>query len=264
MIRSALPIYGALCLFWLLPAFLTAQRVTELQRFKAPNATQAVAVDSLFFYTISNSKIVKRSKADGAVLAEWQGPLKHLNSGIVLDGKLYCANTNYPELPMASSLEIFDTETLQHIGNHSFGIYLGSFTWIDRWQDHFYLMFVHYENRAQERGKGVEYSTLIRTDSLFRREAGWTVPKTLTDHLRPTSISGGTFTSDGLLVLSPHHFEELYIVQLPTIGYELEWLQTIPVPFQGQGLALDRYQEGVIWGIHRENKEVIAIKVTPE
>ena len=222
-------------IFLLTIQFSFAQEYQELQRYDAPNATQAVAVDSLYFYTISNSKIIKRKKSDGEIVAEWTGKLKHLNSGIVIDGKLYCANTNYPELPMASSLEIFDTETLTHIGNHSFGIYIGSFTWIDRWEEDWYIMFVHYENYAQERDKGVAYTTLIQTDSLFRRKSGWTIPKKLVDHLKPTSVSGGTFTKDGQLLLSPHHFEEVYLYQIPKMGYELELIKTIKVPFQGQG-----------------------------
>ena len=239
-----------------MPLLASPQVAKEIKRFAAPNATQAVAVDSLHFYTISNAKIVKRKKDDGEIVVEWTGPLKHLNSGIVIDGKLYCANTNYPDLPMASSLEIFDTKTLQHIDSHSFGIYIGSFTWIDKWQDDWYLMFVHYGNYAQERDKGVAYTTLIRTDSLFRRQAGWTIPKKLVDHLKPTSVSGGTFTSDGQLLLSPHHFEEVYLFDFPSMGYELEWKETIAAPSQGQGLAIDRYA-GTLWGIHRKNKEVI-------
>lgn len=236
------------------------QSVRELRRYAAPNATQAVAVDSLHFYTISNAKIIKRRKNDGAVLAEWTGPLKHLNSGVVIDKKLYCAHTNYPDLPMASSLEIFDTETLAHIGTHSFGIYIGSFTWIDKWRGNWYLMFVHYENYAQERDKGVAYTTLIQTDTLFRRQAGWTIPMALIDTLKPTSVSGGSFTETGQLLLSPHHFEELYLFAIPSISYELTWLQTFSVPFNGQGMAIDRYDQS-IWGIHRQNREVIQIRI---
>jgi len=248
-----------LFLCWTLVVF-SQSTVTELRRYEAPNATQAVAADSLYFYTISNSKIIKRQKSNGEIVAEWSGGLKHLNSGIILDGKLYCANTNYPLLPMASSLEIFDTETLQHIGSHSFGIYIGSFTWIDEWEGDYYLMFVHYENYAQERDKGVAYTTLIRTDDQFRRKAGWTIPQTVVDHLKPTSISGGTFFEDGTMLLSPHHFEEVYIFDFPKMGYELEWTETIPVPFQGQGLAIDR-TDGTIWGIHRNNREVIQVQL---
>ncbi len=246
------------CLFtW--PLF--GQKATEIARFSAPNATQAVAVDSLYFYAISNSKIVKHRKTDGAVVKEYTGPFKHLNSGIILDGKLYCANTNYPEVPMASSLEIFDPVSLQHIGSHSFGIFVGSFTWIDRYQGDWYLMFVHYENYAQEGNKGVAYSMLVQMDSEFRQKGGWVLPKSLIDRLRPESISGGSFGKDGKLYLSPHHFEELYICQLPRMGYEIEHLKTIPAPFQGQGLTWDPYRPGVMWGMHREKREVIAVKI---
>lgn len=45
------------------------------------------------------------------------------------------------------------------------------------------------------------------------------------------------------------------------MGYEIEWLKTIPVPFQGQGLAWDPYQPGVLWGMRRDTKEVISIKI---
>lgn len=238
-----------------------AQKATELSRFSAPNATQAVAVDSLYFYAISNSKIVKHKKSDGSIVIEQKYPFKHLNGGIILDGKLYCANSNYPEVPMASSLEIFDPKTLEHIGSHSFGLYIGSFTWIDRWEGDYYLMFVHYENYAQEGTKGVAYSALIRTDSLFRQKGGWMLPKALIERLRPESISGGSFTEDGKLYLSPHHWEEVYVCQIPKMGYEIELVKTIPVPFQGQGLAWDRYQPGVLWGMHREKREVISVKI---
>lgn len=258
--------YTTMRYFLYLIAFLTlevvaAQNVVEIARFAAPNATQAVAVDSLYFYAISNSRIVKHRKTDGGVVKEYRGPFKHLNSGIIIDGKLYCANTNYPDTPMASSLEIFDPETLEHIGSHSFGIFMGSFTWIDRWQGDWYLMFVHYENYAQERDKGVNYSALVRMDSEFRQKGGWVLPKEVVQRLKPESISGGSFTSDGKLYLSPHHFEEMYLFELPTYGYELKWAGTFPVPFQGQGFSFDRYQPGVVWGMHREKREVVAVRV---
>jgi hypothetical protein len=246
----------SLTVFW-----VNGQEAVELRRFSAPNATQAVAVDSLYFYTISNSRIVKRKKSDGEEVDAWSGPLKHLNSGIVLDGKLYCSNTNFPQTPMASSLEIFDAETLEHTDNHSFGIYTGSFTWIDKKDGDWFLMFVHYDEKGKERNKGVAYSSLIRTDSTFRRKAGWTLPPKFIDHLAPMSVSGGAFLPDGRLLLSPHHYEEVYVFSFPKMGYELTWEQTIPVPFQGQGLALDPYEEKVVWGIHRQKREVVSVRI---
>ncbi len=237
---------------------LTAQgQVTPHRRYAAPNATQAVAVDSLHFYTISNSRIVKRRKSDGESVGEWSGPLKHLNSGLVLDGRLYCSNTNFPDTPMASSLEVFDTETMEHVGNHPFGHYLGSFTWIDRWQDNWYLMFVHYAETGRERDLGVEYTTLVRMDDEFRRTAGWTLPDSLAAHLAPMSISGGAILEDGNLLLSPHHFPELYLLSFPEMGYELEWKATLPAPMVGQGIVVDPFEPGNVWGIDRQAREVV-------
>jgi hypothetical protein len=79
----------------------------------------------------------------------------------------------------------------------------------------------------------------------------------LVERLRPESISGGFFTPDGKLLLSPHHFEEVYLCSLPSYGYELIWEKTLPAPFQGQGICLDPFQPGLIWGIHREKREII-------
>jgi ribose 5-phosphate isomerase B len=41
------------------------------------------------------------------------------NAGTVRDGSLYCAHSNFPRVPMASSVEIFDTGTMKHVGTHS-------------------------------------------------------------------------------------------------------------------------------------------------
>ena len=256
-----------LCLiFGYLLAFLLtdvrAQDYQELSRFAAPNATQAVAVDSLYFYTISNSRIVKRKKMNGEVVDQWEGPLKHLNSGLILHGKLYCANTNFPETPMASSIEIFDPSSMTHIANYSFGIYGGSLTWIDWYQGHWYAMFVHYDEKGKERDLDAAYTTLVQFDEQWRRTAGWTVPKKLVDHLRPMSISGGIIHDAGLIYASPHHFDEIYILKFPEIGYELEWVDTIKVPFLGQGIAWDPFQQQVIYGIHRRNREVISVQLS--
>jgi hypothetical protein len=251
----------SLCLIWFVCVSGTAQTVTELFRFKSRHATQAVAVDSLHFYAISNSQIVKYRKTTKDSVATWKGPLKHLNSGVVLNGKLYCTNSSYPEKPMASSVEIFDTKTLQHIGSQSFGIYEGSCTWVDWYQGHWYAYFSQYENEGGEPGRGVQYSSLVQFDSEWRRTAGWMIPKALVERIRPMNLSGGTFREDGLLYCSPHHDLELYILRTPTISYELEWVKTIPVPFQGQGFAIDRYQKNVLYGMHRGTREVIAVKL---
>ncbi len=248
-------------LYFLFSHLLIAQELKEVNRFKAQNATQAVAVDSQYVYSISNSRIEKHLKATGELIHYWEGPLLHLNSGIILDGKLYCAHTNFPQTPMASSVEIFDPVTMEHIGSHSFGIYIGSCTWLDWYEDSWYVMFVHYDEKGKERDLDAAYTTLVQFDKEWRRTGAWTVPKRLVDHLRPMSISGGIMDNGGIIYASPHHFNELYILKLPQIGFELEWAGTLAVPFLGQGIAWDRSEKGVIYGIHRRNREVIGISL---
>src|SRR5262245_58002943 len=70
----------------------------ELRRYFAPEASQAVAVDEDCFYAIGNRTIAKYSKLTGHCLRKWTGsadyPLEHINSGVVRDGKLFCAHSN--------------------------------------------------------------------------------------------------------------------------------------------------------------------------
>ena len=92
-------------------------RSEEVRRFAAPEANQAVAVDASHFYAIGNHVVAKYDKKTGKRLAAWEGekarPLIHLNSGIVRNGILYCAHSNYPGIPMVSSIEMWNTKTMR-------------------------------------------------------------------------------------------------------------------------------------------------------
>src|SRR5699024_554558 len=126
----------------------TSAQVDSLLSFSASAARQAVAVDNEYFYAIDNRTIEKYDKSSGQLVQVWtdtSGFIQHLNSGVIYDGKLYCAHSNYPKLPMKSSIEIFDVRNLEHIGSHSFGIDVGSATWLDIYEGHWYVAFAHYE-----------------------------------------------------------------------------------------------------------------------
>jgi hypothetical protein len=112
------------------------KKFEEIVRFEAAEARQGVAVDAQHFYAVTDLGIGKYDKKTGKLVAKWEspkgGPFIHLDSGVILDGKLYASHSNYPQEPMTSSVEIWDAVTMQHIGSHSFGIMWGSCTWIDR------------------------------------------------------------------------------------------------------------------------------------
>jgi hypothetical protein len=125
-----------------------------LAEFPIPGANQGVGVDDKHFYAVDNHTIVKYDKATAAEVDRWDGgkdgPVKHLDSAVLVDGKLFAAHSNYPEWPMTSSVEVFDAATLDHIDTHSFGIDRGSFTWLDFHDGAWWGGFANY-NRVFER-----------------------------------------------------------------------------------------------------------------
>jgi hypothetical protein len=74
----------------------------------APEANQAAAADEQFVYAIDNSVIAKYDRATGKRLAVSTGEAKHLNSGFLWKGKLYCAHSNYPRKPEQSEIMVLD------------------------------------------------------------------------------------------------------------------------------------------------------------
>jgi hypothetical protein len=237
---------------------------TVVRRYAAPEAGQAVAVDATHFYAITNAKIAKYVKATGARVAEWteapDGPIKHLNSGLVLDGKLYAAHSNYPETPMVSSIEIFDTATLAHVGSHSFGFGHGSATWIETRNGAWWVVFANYAGKGGEPGRGPEYSTLVRYDREWREQEAWAFPSAVVARWDGMSSSGGVWGSDGLLYTSGHHSTELYVLSLPKSGAVLDLVRIVPFASEGQGIAVDR-DTGLLWSIQRKTREVLVSKL---
>jgi hypothetical protein len=146
--KNRLRLLGALLLFAMTRAPLAAT-LTQIAEFPAPEANQAVGVDDRYFYAVDNQAIGKYDKKTGKLVKRWQGPKEgpiiHLDSAFVMDGRIYCAHSNYSAWPMTSSLEIWDAATMEHIGNHSFGINWGSLTWVDFHDGHWWMTFANYD-----------------------------------------------------------------------------------------------------------------------
>jgi hypothetical protein len=264
--KNRIPLYLSVILFFVLGSPLAAQTSTELRRYKAPDARQAIAVDKEYFYAINNTRIVKRRKDTGETVKTWEDErLYHMNAGMIRKGKLYCAHSNYPQIPMHSSIEIFDTKTMEHVGSHSFGIEYGSCTWVLFRDNAYYVMFVHYDgDKNRQKNRDVSWSQLVKFDKNWRRVNGWVLPEKLVQRVSPYSISGGAFTNEGKLVCTHHHFEELYILDFPQMGSELVWEHTIPSPIRGQGIAFDPHEKDILWGIDKSSREVIKTQLLIE
>ncbi|SEI38364.1 hypothetical protein SAMN05216327_10193 [Dyadobacter sp. SG02] len=258
------------CTFLLLltafqPAF--SQTLPTVKTFDVGEAKQAVAVDAQHFYVINNSTITKHLKTDGKLVATWDGTkegIVHLNSGVVIKGRLYCANSNYPEIPMTSSVEIFDVKTMKHVDTHSFGIAQhGSLTWLDQKDGHWFIGFAHYAGKEASEGRDVRWTSLVKYDMEWRQVEAWVFPKNLVDLFTPKSNSGGAWGGDGLLYCTGHDRGEVYVLKLPKSGYTLQHISTLPAPIKGQGIAIDRSVVGKIslYGIQRSKHTVTVSEI---
>lgn len=255
MIRSFFAAITATLVAFAAHASPTLEQIGE---FAIPEANQGVGVDEKYFYAIDNQTIGKYDKATGKLVKKWtgdkKGPILHLDSALLKDGKIYCAHSNYPDWPMTSSLEIFDADTLQPVGSHSFGIQYGSLTWVDWKDDHWWMTFANYDKPfgPNKTPYGYKVNTvMVKMTRDFVPVASWTLPKVLLDRFEDMSNSGGEWGPDGYLYLTGHDPAELYRVRLPKHGSVLEVVDVIPMNIRGQGIAWDRTQPGVIYGIIR-------------
>ncbi len=232
-------------------------------RFDATEARQGVAVDDKYFYAVGTREIGKYDKQTGELAARWQetenGPIIHLDSGVIVEGKLYCAHSNYPGIPMTSSVEIWDAETLTHVSSHSFGIRWGSCTWIDRYGGFWWAAFAHYDKLKASLGlqQGTSWTTVVKFDDQWRDLAAWVFPEAVLQRFTPMSNSGGSWGPDGLLYCTGHDREELYAMQLPKAGSVLELVKIFPITSAGQGIAWDRSHAGVLYGIRKGESKVV-------
>ena len=238
------------------------QQPTVIQRFPVALATQAVAVNKHYFYVINNSTITQYEKKTGQLKGAYDGTkagIKHLNSGVVLNGKLYCANSNFPGVPMTSSIEIFDAATLKHIGNHSFGIAVqGSVTWIDQKNGYWWVGFAQYSGEHASSGKDNSWTTVLKFDKKWHQMEAWVFPKNVVHSFGTMSNSGGVWGKDGYLYCTGHDKNEIYVMQIPDKGYTLRYVRTIQAPIHGQGIAVDHSERDkfIMYGINKPQKIV--------
>lgn len=233
----------------------------EQERLSASEAHQAVAVDAHYVYAIDNQSIGKYEKASGERVDGWKGeengPVRHLNSGVVIDDTLYCAHSNFPNVPMVSSIEMWEVDSMEHVGRHAFGLYKGSATWVDRRDGDWWVVFAHYEGEGGVEDKGPEWTALVRFDDEWRAKGGWGFPSEVIDRFRPYSNSGGAWGPDGRLYVTGHDAAEVYLLERPEAGGTLDYVNTIEFPGEGQGIAWDPSETGVLYGISRSQRQIV-------
>lgn len=238
-----------------------------LRRYAAPEARQGVAVDAAHVYAVANSTIAKYDKKTGAKLAEWKGdPVRypHINSCAVIDKELVCASSNFPAVPHWSAVEFFDPVSMKHLRTVALGPGRGSITWVDRKDGAWWAAFANYDGKGGEAPRDHRHSVLVRFDDDWRQTQSWSFPQSVLDRFKPMSSSGGAWGPDGKLYITGHDHPELYVLALPTQGGAvLDHMDTIGVATEGQAIDWDETDRGVLYGISRTGREMIAQRVLP-
>ena len=239
-----------------------------LGSYVIPEVNQGIGVDAEHFYAIDNTTIAKYTKdtQERVALKDYEdiGAI-HFDSAAVVDGKIYVAHSNYPVWPMTSSLEIFDAATLDHLESHSFGIQIGSFTWVDQAPDgSWWGGFANY-NRVFDKSPiayGNKYNTqVVKFDADWQVEQAYVIPDIVVEKFDDMSNSGGSWGPDGHLYLSGHDPAEAYVMEIPEMGSTLKWIGTVPLDIAGQGIAWDRSQPDVLYGFVRKTNTVTVNKI---
>jgi hypothetical protein len=237
----------------------------ELRRWKPRGANQGVAVDAHHFYGIGNYVVGKYDKTTGARVAEWVGlrggATIHLNGGLIQDGQLVLAHSNFPQLPMASSLEYFDPATVQPVKSLSLGIRHGSLTWAEKKAGFWWACFAHYNDQGTAPGSDNRSTLVGKFDDTWQLLESWIFPPQVIASWGKSSCSGGSWGDDGLLYTTGHDEKKLYVLRVPKMGVTLDYVTTIDVPFEGQSWAWDRSDPRVIYGIIRRTGEVVVARI---
>ena len=237
----------------------------EIRRWQPRGANQGVAVDDRHFYGIGNFVVGKYDKRTGERVGEWiglnGGPIIHLNGGLVQDGLLVLAHSNFPQLPMASSLEYFDPVTVRPVRSVSLGVRHGSLTWAERKDGCWWACFAQYSDKGGTPGRDNRWTIFGKFDDRWQLLESWLFPPQVVAAWGASSSSGGSWGDDGLLYVTGHDAKEIYVLRLPKLGVALEYVTTIDVPFEGQSWAWDRGAKRILYGISRPTRTVVVARI---
>jgi hypothetical protein len=233
-----------------------------------PEANQGVAAGSAHFFAIDNSTLAKYEIRSGRLVDRWSGAdeglIRHMNSCLVDAGRIWCANSNYPQTPMGSSIEVFDPVSLDHVSSHSLGMRdEGSLTWFDRYRTGWIAGFSHYDKNGGLPFRNHSFSSVVTFDAQWRRTGGWLLPESTLERMAPYASSGGAIGPDGWLYLLGHDRPELYVVGSPTMGPALRHVATIAIESEGQAFSWARNGQRVIYTIDRRKQLVRTIEIPP-
>lgn len=248
----------------LIAAAVDQLAAVELRRFPAPEARQGAIADAKSVYAIDNSTIARYDKATGRKTGAWRADparISHLNSCSLRGRALVCANSNYPQVPMASSVVWVDTRTMRLMRVRDLGRAFGSLTWIEWRKGNWWACFAHYDGRGGEPGYDHRATVLVRYDSNFKALTTYRFPDSVLAQFSPRSSSGGAWSPDGALYVTGHDRREIYALGVPVRGSTLKHIATIATSTSGQAIGWDLSKPRVLWSIDRGTTDLVASSV---
>jgi len=242
---------------------------TTVRAYSAPEASQGAAGDKDYFYAVGNGIIAKYRRDNGQPVSRWGGEdqvlLRHINSCYKQGHKLSCANSNFPAIPMGSSIEIFDTGELRHLESNSLGLTEeGSLTWFDKTDDGWIASFVHYDGRGGVPYKSNGYTSLVRFDNQWRRTGGWLFPPAILKLMAPHGTSGGAIGPDGYLYVTGHDLPQMYVLAKPSMGPYLLHIATVAIAAHGQAFSWLENGGRDVFAVNRGNENKVLVLRIPE
>ena len=243
-------------------------KARTLRSYQVPEATQGVAVGLRYFYAVDNSVLAKYEIRTGRLIDRWSGPpngpIRHMNSCMADGLRIWCANSNYPQTPMGSSIEVFDAGSLDHVASYSLGMLdEGSLTWFDRYRGGWIAAFSHYDGNGGVPFKDHMFSSVVTFDVQWRRTGGWLLPASVLERMAPYASSGGAIGPDGWLYLLGHDRPEMYVVGRPDMGPVLTHVATIALEAEGQAFSWAKAGARTVFTIDRQERLVRTIEVPP-
>ena len=227
----------------------------KTREWSSQDARQAAAATELHAFAINNHSISKYDRSTGELITSRSYPnTKHLNSGFLSGGLLYCAHSNYPIQPDSSSIRIIDPKSLTLKQTIKLRQSKGSLTWIVKNKGYWYALFAYY-------GENNHLTYLAKMNENWEILQKWNFPESIIKEMGKMSISGGVAWEQGFVVTG-HDEKLLYYVTLPENGENLNFIKQYKAPFTGQGIALDPLTGGLI-GINRAEKKVVTAKFLP-
>jgi outer membrane protein assembly factor BamB len=207
---------------------------------------------------------MNHSKENGEQISAWaanrkvaaQAHFQHMNSGTVIDGKLYVAHSRFPLALNDNSVEVFLLEngSIRHEATIRMPKDHGSLTWIDKKSDDSWWMCYAVYGKPQNRK-----TTLVKYCSdkgSFIEQQSWIFPAEVVDKWGVMSCSGGSWGADGKLYVTGHDNAEVVVLEMDSAA-ALRYVRSEPVAgIAGQAIAWDRsVEKPSLWGIVK-NKHV--------